>query len=122
MKKSNRAEFIGIFICLFLFLFFTFSKTKGTSLFVDSKPNMGSKLVAIIATGTIAILQFVCVVQCLDLDLLNKQATYLDTKVGSYAVFNCPLDFPQDIEIPYILHWNKEVSWYAMRLFIVYSM
>lgn len=49
-------------------------------------------------------------VQCLDIDLLNKQATYIDAKVGSYAVFNCPLDFPQDIEIPYILHWNKEVS------------
>lgn len=55
-------------------------------------------------------LHFACVIQCLDIDLLNKQATYIDAKVGSYAVFNCPLDFPQDIEIPYILHWNKEVS------------
>ena len=55
-------------------------------------------------------LHLVSVIQCLDIDLLNKQATYVDAKVGSYAVFNCPLDFPQDIEIPYILHWNKEVS------------
>lgn len=55
-------------------------------------------------------LHLVYVIQCLDIDLLNKQATYVDAKVGSYAVFNCPLDFPQDIEIPYILHWNKEVS------------
>lgn len=55
-------------------------------------------------------LSFVCVIQCIDIDLLNKQATYVDAKVGSYAVFNCPLDFPQDIEIPYILHWNKDVS------------
>lgn len=60
--------------------------------------------------GAIALLQFICVVQCIDLDLLNKQATYLDGKVGSYAVFDCPLDFPQEIEIPYTLVWNKEVT------------
>lgn len=36
-------------------------------------------------------LHFVCVIQCLDIDLLSKQATYVDAKVGSYAVFNCPL-------------------------------
>lgn len=64
------------------------------------------KTVAVIAV----ILNIVCVIQCIDIDLLNKQATYVDAKVGSYAVFNCPLDFPQDIEIPYILHWNKDVS------------
>lgn len=62
------------------------------------------------AVAVVFTLHLVCVVQCLDIDLLNKQATYVDAKVGSYAVFNCPLDFPQDIEIPYILHWNKEVS------------
>lgn len=87
------------------------------------------------------VLHFVYINQCLDIDLLYKQATYVDATVGSYAVFNCPLgknvhllkisskislwkiktmiklayfdfplDFPQDIEIPYILHWNKEVS------------
>lgn len=69
------------------------------------------KMTAAAATATILFtLHLFCVVQCLDIDLLNKQATYIDAKVGSYAVFNCPLDFPQDIEIPYILHWNKEVS------------
>lgn len=46
----------------------------------------------------------------MEMDLLNQKATYLEAKVGSYAVFNCPLDFPQEIEIPYILHWNKEVN------------
>lgn len=56
------------------------------------------------------LLHLVCVIQCLDIDLLNKQATYEDAKVGSYVVFNCPLDFPQDIEIPYRLQWNKDVS------------
>lgn len=51
------------------------------------------------------------VVECfVDLDSLSKRATYLDAKVGSYAVFNCPLDFPHDIEISYILHWKKDVS------------
>ena len=41
---------------------------------------------------------------------LNKNATYLEAKVGSYVVFNCPLEFPQDNPIPYVLHWNKDVS------------
>lgn len=65
--------------------------------------------------GAIALLQFVCVVQCINVDLLNKEATYLDGKVGSYAVFNCPLDFPQEIEIPYTLVWNKEVTIYYIQ-------
>lgn len=43
-----------------------------------------------IAAGLFA-LHLVCVCQCLDIDLLNKQATYVDAKVGSHAVFNCPL-------------------------------
>lgn len=46
----------------------------------------------------------------MEMDFLNQKPTYLEAKVGSYAVFNCPLDFPQEIEIPYILHWNKEVT------------
>ncbi|XP_031624013.1 protein borderless isoform X4 [Contarinia nasturtii] len=65
-------------------------------------------------------LHLLCMCQCIDIDLLNKQATYVDAKVGEYAVFNCPLDFPQDIEIPYILHWNKEghkaFAWYDGKL------
>lgn len=71
---------------------------------------MGLTRMKTFAVAVAFTLHLVCVVQCLDIDLLNKQATYVDAKVGSYAVFNCPLDFPQDIEIPYILHWNKEVS------------
>lgn len=64
----------------------------------------------VIGFCALASLHFVQIVECIDLDLLNKQASYIDAKVGSYAVFNCPLDFPQDIEIPFILHWNKEVK------------
>lgn len=45
-----------------------------------------------------------------DLDYLNQKGIYLDAKVGSYVVLNCPLDFPQDIPIPYIVHWHKDVS------------
>lgn len=44
-----------------------------------------------IAVPGLFALYFVCVCQCLDVDLLNKQATYVDAKVGEYAVFNCPL-------------------------------
>lgn len=52
-----------------------------------------------------------CAIECvMEVDLLNRRPTYLEAKVGSYAIFNCPLDFPQEIEIPYILHWNKEVG------------
>ena len=40
----------------------------------------------------------------------EKQATMLSAKVGEYVVFDCPLDFPHDYVIPYILRWNKEVS------------
>lgn len=42
-------------------------------------------------------------------DFLGSKPTYLEGKVGSYVVFNCPIDYPQDIEIPFILHWNKDV-------------
>ncbi|KAJ9595429.1 hypothetical protein L9F63_013388, partial [Diploptera punctata] len=38
----------------------------------------------------------------------EKQATMLSAKVGEYVVFDCPLDFPHDYVIPYILRWNKE--------------
>ncbi|KAG4079404.1 hypothetical protein HA402_008096 [Bradysia odoriphaga] len=51
-----------------------------------------------------------------DLDYLNRKGIYLDAKVGSYVILNCPLDFPQDIPIPYIVHWQKDeqrvFSWY----------
>jgi hypothetical protein len=39
----------------------------------------------------------------------EKQATMLSSKVGEYVVFNCPVDFPHDYIVPYILRWNKEV-------------
>ncbi|XP_012265467.1 protein borderless isoform X2 [Athalia rosae] len=46
----------------------------------------------------------------------EKEPTFLTAGVGDYVVFNCDLDFPHDIPIPYILRWNHEgelvYSWY----------
>ncbi|XP_023287560.1 protein borderless isoform X2 [Orussus abietinus] len=46
----------------------------------------------------------------------EKEPTYLTAGVGEYVVFNCDLDFPHEIPIPYILYWNREgrtvFSWY----------
>ncbi|KAJ8669633.1 hypothetical protein QAD02_000892 [Eretmocerus hayati] len=46
----------------------------------------------------------------------EKEPTYLTTAVGEYAVFDCDLDFPHEIPIPYILHWNRDgrtvFSWF----------
>lgn len=51
-----------------------------------------------------------CAVECVvEVDLLHNEAEYLEAKVGSYVVFNCPLDFPQEMQIPFILQWKKEV-------------
>lgn len=47
-------------------------------------------------------------------DSLNRRATYLDGKVGSHVVLNCPLDFPQDDPIPYVLRWFKDVSFFVV--------
>lgn len=46
----------------------------------------------------------------LSLDRPRNIPTKLSAAVGDSVVFNCPLDFPQDIEIPYILNWKKDVS------------
>lgn len=39
-----------------------------------------------------------------------ESPTYLESQVGTHAILNCQLDFPQDIVIPYILRWKKDVS------------
>lgn len=40
-----------------------------------------------------------------------RKPTYLEGRVGSYVVFNCHIEFPQeDHPIPYILNWKREVS------------
>lgn len=50
-------------------------------------------------------------VQCyIDMDHLNSKAIYLEAKVGSHVIMDCPLEFPQEVLIPYVLHWNKDVS------------
>ncbi|XP_014237550.1 protein borderless isoform X2 [Trichogramma pretiosum] len=46
----------------------------------------------------------------------EKEPSYLAAAVGEYVVFNCDLDFPHDIPIPYILYWNRDgqtiFSWF----------
>lgn len=40
----------------------------------------------------------------------RQKTTNMEAKVGSYAVFNCYIDFPYDFPIPYVVHWSKDVS------------
>lgn len=40
----------------------------------------------------------------------SKGLVNLEAKVGSHVVFNCRIDFPYDYDIPYIIHWSKDVS------------
>ena len=39
-----------------------------------------------------------------------RKPLYLEGRVGSHVVFNCPIEFPQETPIPYVLHWNKDVN------------
>lgn len=75
----------------------------------------------IIKTKTITMFQLLLLIQSFLLILLNtsgvsslmeerKKPVFLEGRVGSYIVFNCPIEFPQDIPIPYILHWFRGVS------------
>ncbi|XP_075152898.1 borderless isoform X2 [Haematobia irritans] len=38
----------------------------------------------------------------------RQKLTNLEAKVGSYVVFNCYIDFPYDMVIPYVVHWSKD--------------
>uniref|UniRef100_A0A1A9W0G6 Uncharacterized protein n=1 Tax=Glossina brevipalpis TaxID=37001 RepID=A0A1A9W0G6_9MUSC len=38
----------------------------------------------------------------------HHKTTHLEAKVGSYVVFNCYIDFPYDLPIPYVVHWSKD--------------
>jgi hypothetical protein len=49
-------------------------------------------------------------VWCRDKDGTPQPPKELLAYVGGHAVFNCELDFPQDLKIPFILKWNKGVS------------
>lgn len=43
----------------------------------------------------------------------EKSPVHLKATVGDSVVFNCRLEFPNDVPIPYIMHWNKAVSGWA---------
>lgn len=40
----------------------------------------------------------------------ERLPTFLSASVGEHVVFECDIEFPQDIPIPYILNWRKEVD------------
>lgn len=40
----------------------------------------------------------------------EKKPNVLVAEVGSSVIFDCELEFPQNVPIPYLLNWNKEVS------------
>lgn len=64
------------------------------------------------AVGVLAIaLLFLINISCATCarDHLHKQ-THLEAKVGSHVVFNCPINFPYDVPIEYLVIWSKEVS------------
>jgi hypothetical protein len=64
-----------------------------------------SILVLVIANSVISVDSY------LD-DYYNRKPkpTYAEAQVGSYVVFDCPINFPQDIPTTYILRWFKDVS------------
>ncbi|KAK0165887.1 hypothetical protein PV328_004366 [Microctonus aethiopoides] len=39
----------------------------------------------------------------------DRDSNNFTATIGDYIVFNCHLDFPHEIPIPYILHWNREI-------------
>ncbi|KAK6636139.1 hypothetical protein RUM43_009791 [Polyplax serrata] len=40
----------------------------------------------------------------------EKKPSYYEAAVGEAVIFNCHIEFPHDVPIPYILNWNKEVN------------
>ncbi|EAT33261.1 AAEL014457-PA, partial [Aedes aegypti] len=61
-----------------------------------------------IALPTVVILITLGVTQQSLAYLEDRPPVYLEAKVGSYVILNCPVDFPKNDPIPYVLHWNKD--------------
>lgn len=40
----------------------------------------------------------------------NPRITYLEGRIGGYVVFNCHIEFPFEVPIPYVLNWLKDVK------------
>lgn len=64
---------------------------------LGSRHSYSALLLFLIAAGSVSLLMEE-----------EKQPTMLAARVGEYVVFNCPLDFPHDYVIPYVLRWNKD--------------
>lgn len=69
-----------------------------------------------IALPTVVVLITLGVTQQSLAYLEDRPPVYLEAKVGSYVILNCPVDFPKNDPIPYVLHWNKDVSLYSRSI------
>lgn len=71
----------------------------------------GSRKVLLVSTGGAAtlLLALLLVLPAQTHGYLeDREPVYLEAKVGSYVILNCPVDFPKNDPIPYVLHWNKD--------------
>lgn len=46
----------------------------------------------------------------------ESRPTFLTAGVGEHVIFNCDLDFPQGIRIPYMVKWNKDVRIFDLSI------
>lgn len=40
----------------------------------------------------------------------HQDAVHITAILGESVVFNCQVDFPEDIPVPYVLQWEKKVG------------
>lgn len=67
-------------------------------------------LAAFFSSTFVLLMSVSCVAVCTGARHDRQKTTHLEAKVGSYVVFNCYIDFPYDLPIPYVVHWSKDVS------------
>lgn len=67
------------------------------------------KMLSGVAVFHVIVPFFLCFPAVLSYYFNDNQPTYLTGAVGDYVIFNCEIDFPQEIPIPYKLIWRKGV-------------
>uniref|UniRef100_T1PJJ1 Fibronectin type III n=1 Tax=Musca domestica TaxID=7370 RepID=T1PJJ1_MUSDO len=65
-------------------------------------------LAAFFSSTFVLLMSVSCVAVCTGARHDRQKTTHLEAKVGSYVVFNCYIDFPYDLPIPYVVHWSKD--------------
>lgn len=46
----------------------------------------------------------------------EQKPTILTAAVGNWVIFDCEVEFPQNIPIPYQLNWKKHVRYYRLHI------